>query len=126
MTFEEAEAVVRRITYKPSWLIHFKKRTKRIWWLWFTLDTLDTFTLEPITVETPIVFISEDFEAEDIISAVWAGIRRAEEHESQEMFKVDNVALYNPHITISAAQNAFFETFPDRRTVAIDTPSVVE
>lgn len=54
--------------------------------------------------------------ADAIIGTAYLAIKVAEDHERDEFFKVDGIALNNPHIKTRARQEAFFHTFPMQGT----------
>jgi hypothetical protein len=112
LTAKEARQILDRITYKDQWSFVLQELTQDSWVLtvWFRAPDATSGKSEWFCGrEWPI---SSAFTEDSLVGTVLLAIKTIEEHEMLEFFKVDGLALFNPHITVRARQESFCRSFP--------------
>jgi len=98
MEFEQAEAFMRRFTYKPGWVFALiPNYGATSWGIHVSFDTEDTFNPgHDIKIgfrRTMPIPPNEDYLAAQLLKII-DGIER---HEAREWFKVDGQMPFDPH-----------------------------
>jgi len=105
-TERRIEAMLQRITYKPSWTLEVVpwRATPRLEWegvpIMATFTTKDVESGKEIQLcmqESIHLFSLEEISDESLIQRIEHIIQKFEEHEFREWFKVDGVCVYDPH-----------------------------
>lgn len=97
MNHIEINNIVRNCTYKPGWYIEFVFQANRPY-IQIQATTLDSVTHTPITWKSGKTYLSEFMCRQEIVSAVYAAIEKAELHEIREFFRYKGASIYNPHL----------------------------
>jgi len=101
MTYQEAEQMVKRITYRPASVISMTE-THRGTEVSIQLGIIDIHgkgANSSLTGSYKIDLSCVKSETQ-MIQAVWEAIERIERHERQEWLKIDGQQFYNPHAVL--------------------------
>lgn len=112
MTFGEAQKILSRISYKPGYMLVLKEVYSDVWHLWTSFVTIDAVDGKPVELHGRVWLVDPTFNEDALINTVFMMLKQLEEHELMEFFKVDGLAIYNSHVSISAHKQAYRECFP--------------
>lgn len=96
ITIDEMEKIVNTISYKPGWFINFHYDGRP--YIQISATTLDSITLTPSSWKSGKTYLSQHMCKQEIVSAVYGAIEKAELHEVREFFRYKNVSIFNPHL----------------------------
>lgn len=103
MTNDEIKEIFKSITYKPNWTLRLVERPDWIdmWQYHFRYNTVDSADrTSKRQIESVGKLDGEHLRAMDrqqFIDYIFNIIEGMEEHETREWFRVNNVAIFDPH-----------------------------
>lgn len=98
-TLEEIETCIARCRY-PGFEFKVAGGIVDPWFQIVCPDGRDTTTGEPIEWKGRKWKLSRWMTDTEIVQSVWAAVQRALIHEASELFRFDDVAIYDRHISV--------------------------
>ena len=97
LTIEEMQSLVKACTYKPGWEIIFDNDGERPF-IQVAATTLCSVSGEPAAWKSGKTYLSPYMCRQEVVSAVYGAIEKAELHEIREFFRYKGASIFNPHL----------------------------
>lgn len=98
MNISDMQQLIAQITYKPGWSLSLHVDAGDRPYLQIEATTLDSCTLQPTTWRSGKTYLSVFMCRQEIVSAVYGAIEKAELHEIREFFRYKGASIFNPHL----------------------------
>lgn len=97
LTIEQMKSLVEACTYKPGWEIIFDNDGERPF-VQIAATTLCSVSGEASAWKSSKTYLSPYMCRQEVVSAVYGAIEKAELHEIREFFRYKGASIFNPHL----------------------------
>ena len=97
LTIEQMKSLVEACTYKPGWEIIFDNDGERPF-VQIAATTLCSASGEASAWKSGKTYLSPYMCRQEVVSAVYGAIEKAELHEIREFFRYKGASIFNPHL----------------------------
>lgn len=97
LTIEQMKSLVEACTYKPGWEIIFDNDGERPF-VQIAATTLCSVSGEASAWKSGKTYLSPYMCRQEVVSAVYGAIEKAELHEVREFFRYKGASIFNPHL----------------------------
>lgn len=97
LTIEQMKSLVGACTYKPGWEIIFDNDGERPF-VQIAATTLCSVSGEASAWKSGKTYLSPYMCRQEVVSAVYGAIEKAELHEIREFFRYKGASIFNPHL----------------------------
>ena len=97
LTIEQMKSLVEACTYKPDWEIIFDNDGERPF-VQIAATTLCSASGEASAWKSGKTYLSPYMCRQEVVSAVYGAIEKAELHEIREFFRYKGASIFNPHL----------------------------
>ena len=97
LTIEQMKSLVGACTYKPGWEIIFDNDGERPF-VQIAATTLCSASGEASAWKSGKTYLSPYMCRQEVVSAVYGAIEKAELHEIREFFRYKGASIFNPHL----------------------------
>lgn len=97
LTIEQMKSLVEACTYKPGWEIIFDNDGERPF-VQIAATTLCSVSGEASAWKSGKTYLSPYMCRQEVVSAVYGAIEKAELHEIREFFRYKGASIFNPHL----------------------------
>lgn len=98
MTLVELGRIVGACSYKPGWKINVDVDAGGRPFIQIAATTQCSVTLTPTAWKSGKTYLTLYMCRQEVVSAVYSAIEKAELHEVREFFRYRGASIYNPHL----------------------------